>query len=84
MTANDFRRMALAMEGAIESSHMGHPDFRVNNRIFATLHDNDRFGMVALTPDQQALFLRSNPSSFSSPRAVRGACRDRRVSTLTW
>ena len=53
MNANDFRRIALGMRGAIESSHMGHPDFRVNNRIFATLHDGDRFGMVKLTPEDQ-------------------------------
>jgi hypothetical protein len=64
VTANDFRRIALGMQGAIESSHMGHPDFRVNNRIFATLHDGDRFGMVMLTPEQQASFRRSHPSTF--------------------
>jgi hypothetical protein len=54
MTANGFRRIALGMEGALESAHMGHPDFRVNGRIFATLGYPDRkWGMVALTPDQQ-------------------------------
>jgi hypothetical protein len=64
LTANDFRRIALGMEGAIEGAHMGHPDFRVNNRIFATLHDGDRFGMVALSPEDQAMFIRSRPSAF--------------------
>ena len=45
VTAKDFRRIALGMEGAIESSHMDHPDFRVNNRIFATLtHDEQSIG----------------------------------------
>jgi hypothetical protein len=52
------------MEGAIESSHMGHPDFRVNNRIFATLHHADRFGMVKLTPVEQATFIRAHASMF--------------------
>lgn len=37
MTAADFRRIALSLEGAEESSHMGSPDFRVGGRIFATL-----------------------------------------------
>ena len=36
MTADDFRRITLALEGAVEKAHMGHPDFRVNGRIFAT------------------------------------------------
>jgi hypothetical protein len=38
MTADDFRDIALSMNGATEGSHMGHPDFRANGRIFATLH----------------------------------------------
>ena len=29
MTPNAFRRIALALDGAIESAHHGHPDFRV-------------------------------------------------------
>lgn len=44
---------------------MGHPDFRVNGRIFATIHPDDKFGMVKLTPDQQQDFLRDHPDSFT-------------------
>jgi hypothetical protein len=33
MTTDAFRRAALALPGAIESAHMGHPDFRVANKI---------------------------------------------------
>jgi hypothetical protein len=58
MTADAFRRLALDFPDVIESSHMGHPDFRANGRIFATLHSNDRFGMVKLSPDEQREFLR--------------------------
>ena len=32
-----FRRLALQLPEAVESSHMGSPDFRLNDRIFATL-----------------------------------------------
>src|SRR5262245_26108136 len=60
MTPNDFRRIALGMEGAIEAAHMGHPDFRVNGRIFATLHADDEHGMVKLPPDQQQDYLRAS------------------------
>ena len=54
MTPDGFRRVALGLEGASESAHHGHPDFRVGGRIFATLGYPDRkWGMVNLTPDQQ-------------------------------
>ena len=36
MTVDAYRALALALEGAEEKAHMGHPDFRVNGRIFAT------------------------------------------------
>ena len=65
MHANDFRRMALGMKGAVESAHMGHPDFRVANRIFATLHHDRAFGMVKLTPDQQEQLMREHPEAFT-------------------
>jgi len=66
MTANDFRRIVLGMEGAIESSHMDHPDFRVGNRIFATLTHDEQLGMVSLPPgDVQQEFIRLHPSAFS-------------------
>ena len=64
MTEDDFREIALGLDGAVEGSHMGHPDFRANGRIFASLHNNDTTGMVALTPGQQAEFLRGHPAMF--------------------
>jgi hypothetical protein len=60
-----FRSIALALDGAIEGAHMGHPDFRVDKRIFASLHTNDQFGMVKLTPDQQAGFINDHPGAFT-------------------
>ena len=53
------------MKDAVESAHMGHPDFRVRGRIFATLHEDGQWGMVKLTPDQQAAFIQSDPSAFT-------------------
>jgi hypothetical protein len=64
MTEKDFRRIALGMKDAIESAHMGHPDFRVHNRIFATLHADLKYGMVNLTPEQQARFVADAPDAF--------------------
>jgi hypothetical protein len=71
MTANQFRRMALALPGAIESAHMNHPDFRVSKRIFATLaYPDNESAVVKLTPDEQTSFMRRAPDVF---RAVNGA-----------
>jgi hypothetical protein len=64
MTGDAFRELALALDGAIEASHMGHPDFRANGRIFATLRADERTGMVKLTPEQQAEFLHVHPGAF--------------------
>jgi len=65
MRASDLRRMALGRNGAVEGAHQGHPDFRVDNRIFATLHHDERFGMVKLTPQQQAEVVRAHPRGFA-------------------
>lgn len=65
MTANDFRRIALSLEGADESSHMGQPDFRVDGRIFATLAAQKQgYGNLMLSPEQQALFVEELPEVF--------------------
>jgi len=64
MTADDFRELVLAFEGTVESAHMGHPDFRANGRIFATLHTGETLGMVKLLPDEQRALLRSHPAMF--------------------
>lgn len=65
MTEQAFRRMALGLTEAVEGAHMGHPDFRVNGRIFATLQPARNCGMVNLTPEQQQRMLRDAPAIFS-------------------
>jgi hypothetical protein len=65
MTAADFRRIALSMEGAEEGSHMGAVDFRVGGRIFATLAAvSQGYGNLMLTPEQQAVFVAEAPEVF--------------------
>jgi hypothetical protein len=65
MTAADFRRIALRLEGAEEGSHMGSADFRVGGRIFATLASvKQGCGNLLLTPEQQADFVREAPEVF--------------------
>jgi hypothetical protein len=65
MTAADFRRLALSLPDAIEGAHMGHADFRVRGKIFATLGYPDKTqGMVKLTPEQQRAFCQSDSAAF--------------------
>ena len=65
MTAADFRRLALGMPEASEVGHMGHPDFRVGGKIFATLgYPDDKWGVLKLTPEQQEAVMASEPCVF--------------------
>ena len=65
MNIHDFRRLALSIPGAEESSHMGSPDFRVGGRIFATLAAAKLgYGNIMITPEQQAAFVEELPEIF--------------------
>jgi hypothetical protein len=65
MNIHDFRRIALSLEGAEESSHVGNPDFRVGGRIFATLAAAKQgYGNIMITPEQQAAFVEELPEVF--------------------
>jgi hypothetical protein len=78
MTADDFRDLALELPEAVESSHMDHPDFRIGGKIFATLWPDEDWGMVKLTTEQQAMFVRTNPAMFQPVKGGwgrRGATR---------
>src|SRR5271155_3289093 len=65
MDMHDFRRIALSLPGAEESSHMGAADFRVDGRIFATLASAKQgYGNLMLTLEQQQAFVEELPEVF--------------------
>ena len=64
MTAQTFRQLALAFPEASEKSHFGKADFRVRNKIFASLPDAAT-GVVKLTAEQQEMLMASEPTVFS-------------------
>jgi len=65
MTPDDFRRIALSLEGTEEGSHMGVADFRVGGHIFATLASQAQgYGNLKLTPREQAAFVGERPDVF--------------------
>ena len=79
VTSATFRRLALSLPEATEGSHMGHPDFRVRNKIFASLGVPDNgWGSLKLTPEQQAVLLAAEPAVFKPAAGAWG----RRGSTL--
>lgn len=65
MNADDLRRIALSLPDAEEKSHFGKADFRVRNRIFASLPSDER-GVLKLTPDEQAMLTEAEPGIFAA------------------
>ena len=65
MTVDGFRKLALSFPEAEERAHMGHPDFRVCGKIFATLgYPDTGWAMVRLTPEQQDGFVDADSKAF--------------------
>src|SRR5687768_5463902 len=65
MTPADFRRLALSLPSVEENEHMGHPDFRVGGKIFATLgYPSAGFATVMVSPQDQDLLIRDHPKAF--------------------
>jgi len=65
MTAADFQRIALSLEGVEEYSHAGSPAFRVGGRKFASLASRARgYGNPMLTREQQTAFVEDAPEIF--------------------
>src|ERR1700746_854707 len=65
MTAADFRRIALSLEGVEEYPHAGLPAFRVRGRKFASLASQaEGYGNLMLTLEQQAAFVEEAPEIF--------------------
>jgi hypothetical protein len=79
MTVHGFRRIAVGMKDVLEGAHMGHPDFRVNGKIFATIHPDPAYGMVKLPPDQQQEFVKNHPAVFAPENGAWGRAGCTRV-----
>jgi hypothetical protein len=65
MTAADFRRIALSLDGVEEVSHAGLPAFRAGGVRFASLASQaEGYGNLTLTLEQQAAFVEEAPEVF--------------------
>ena len=66
MTPAQFRVLALSLPGASEGAHMGHSDFRVGGKIFASLGYPDLdWAMVKLPPEMQEMYVAAEPEIFT-------------------
>lgn len=66
VTISAARRILLSLPDAHEGAHMGHPDFRVGNRIFASLAPRKRnIAVVKLSMANQVALLQMDPEAFS-------------------
>ena len=64
MDAREFRECALGLPETVEGSHMGHPDFRVAGRIFATLDAGEENAAVRCDPASLEALVRRDPTRF--------------------
>lgn len=63
-TQEQFRLAALSLPEAHQDSHMGRPDLRVRNKIFATLPQDGRTVNLKTTPLGLDMLLRDDPLSY--------------------
>jgi hypothetical protein len=64
MNAARFRQLALELPEATEGAHQGHADFRVKNKVFASLGPDEDWAMVKLTPETQAERVKRAPEVY--------------------
>jgi hypothetical protein len=65
ISVSQARAIALSMPEAEERAHFGHPDFRVRNKIFATLWPDKGTAVVMITVADQTALLQMHPQAFS-------------------
>jgi hypothetical protein len=65
MSPDDFRKLALRLPEVVEQQHQGHPDFRISDKVFATLGWPDTaWAMVKLPIAEQKKYTAAQPSVF--------------------
>ena len=76
MTPAAFAKLALALDGATEGAHGGHPDFRAGGKVFATMgYPDTDWAMVKLTPEQQEMLVAAEPAMFGPVKGDLGPAR---------
>jgi hypothetical protein len=64
LTAAHVRQLVAALPDTVEGAHHGHPDFRVNNKIFATLSEHQDRAALRLTQLEARELARRHPEVY--------------------
>lgn len=64
MTPNQLRQFALSLPETEEKSHFEHASFRVRNKIFATLSEDETEAVLKLTVEEQTALVTAEPDTF--------------------
>jgi hypothetical protein len=64
VTAAKVRELVAGLSGAQEGAHHGHPDFRVQKKIFATLSEAEDRAAVRLTQHEARELASKDPAVF--------------------
>jgi hypothetical protein len=64
LSANRVRELVAQLAGAHEGMHHGHPDFRVEKRIFATLSEKEDRVALRLTAIEARSLAQDQPQAF--------------------
>ena len=64
MTTQRVRELVAKLADAQEGAHHGHPDFRVNTKIFATLSENGDRAALRLTAVEARALAERDPDAF--------------------
>ena len=67
MTPEELRAFVLGLEGAVEGSHQGGPDFRRAGRIVVNLDELQHTITIKLDTDEQAALVDADPTAYSLP-----------------
>lgn len=65
ITDRDVRCISLSLPGVEEKAHVGRPDFRVGNKIFATLRRSQDCAVIKLSVADQSALVAMNPEVFA-------------------
>lgn len=66
VSPEELRALALSLPGAEESSHFDQPDFRVRNRIFATLSLDRGLTWIKVSHDDMLALSQADPDTYEA------------------